>query len=213
MSRHTLADGIASKLTEEIVGKRIDPGVELDEIRLAERFGTSRTPVREALRQLAASGLVELRSHRAPIVSFIDRQRIGEMFDAMTELEALCAARAARSMTPTERRALERLHHDMGAVMRAGDVARYRLGNLDFHGLIYEGCGNRYLRDLALATRARLAPYRGVQLEAPARLSRSWSEHDGIVSAILRAEAQLAAERMRDHLALTREALEAMASA
>ncbi len=153
MGRHTLADTIIYALTEEIVGKRIAPGSELDESRLAERFGASRTPVREALRQLAASGLVDLRPHRTPMVAVIDEKRIGEMFEVMAELEALCAARAARLMPPAARAALERHHQMMGVAMRAADVDAYRRGNLAFHALIYEGADNQYLRDLALSTR------------------------------------------------------------
>lgn len=203
MKRHTLADTIVYALTEEIVGKRLPPGAELDEGRLGERFGASRTPVREALRQLAASGLVALRPHRAALVASIDDRGVAEMFDVMAELEALCAARSARAMEPAQRRELEALHRQMAVAMRDGDVQRYRTGNLEFHGLIYDGSGNRYLRDLAASTRGRLAPYRGAQLEAPARLAMSWAEHDAIVTAIMRANAPLAAELMRAHLTQT----------
>ncbi len=212
MGRHTLADTIIYALTEEIVGKRIAPGSELDESRLAERFGASRTPVREALRQLAASGLVDLRPHRTPMVAVIDEKRIGEMFDVMAELEALCAARAARLMPPAARAALERHHQMMGAAMRAADVDAYRRGNLAFHALIYDGADNQYLRDLALSTRERLAPYRGAQLEAPSRLAKSWAEHDAITAAILRGEAERAAACMRQHLTVTREAVATIAT-
>ena len=89
MTRQTLADSIVYALTDEIISKRLLPGCELDEGRLAQRFGASRTPVREALRQLAASGLVGLRPHRAPLVAKLDPGLVGEMFEAMAELEAL----------------------------------------------------------------------------------------------------------------------------
>lgn len=207
----TLTDLIVFSLTEDIVANRLLPGHSLDEGRIGQRFGVSRTPVREALRQLAASGLVQLRPHRAPLVAHVDEKSLGEMFDVMAELEALCAARASLAMTPIERSNLERHHVAMGDVMRTADVMLYRAGNVTFHTLIYEGAHNAYLAELALSTRERLAPYRGAQLEATDRLARSYSEHDAILTAILRGQAQHAADLMRDHLSNTRVQLALMA--
>jgi len=189
MQTPTLADTIVFALTDDIVGARLPPGEALDEATLGRRFGASRTPVREALRQLAASGLIQLRPHRAPIVAFIDEQRIVEMFDVMAELEALCVARASLSMSPDQRTALTRQHQSMGAAVRAGDVGSYRAGNVVFHSIIYDGANNAFLQELAQSTRKRLAPYRGAQFEAPSRLARSYAEHDAILLAILRGEA------------------------
>jgi len=210
MPKSTLADVIVYALTDEIVGKLLPPGAELDESRIGLRFGASRTPVREALRQLAASGLVVLRPHRTPLVAAVDERRIRDMFDVMAELEALCAARAALAMTADQRAALMAHHQAMGAAMRGGNVKDYRAANVEFHALIYEGTGNAYLRDLAQATRVRLAPYRGAQLEAPARLAKSHAEHEAIVNAILRAEADRAADLIRAHLSMTHDAVAAL---
>lgn len=210
MSRHTLTDTIVFALTEDIVAHRLTPGHALDEARIGQRFGASRTPVREALRQLAASGMVELRPHRTPTVTRVNDDRLRDMFDVMAELEALCAIRASTAMTPLERRALEQHHETMGQAMRAGDVVAYRLGNATFHAMIYEGAHNDYLRELALATRERLAPYRGAQLEAPERLARSHREHDAILTAILRGQGAIAADLLREHLGNTRAQLASM---
>lgn len=204
MGPQTLTDEIVFALTADIVAHRIAPGDALDEARIGARFGASRTPVREALRQLAASGMVELRPHRAPLVARVDDTKLIEMFDVMAELEALCAARAAAAMTAAERLALDRHHAGMSEDMRRGDVAAYRAGNTTFHGLIYDGAHNDYLRSLTRSTRERLAPYRGAQLEAPERLARSHREHGEIVTAILRGEAEKAASAMRAHLSATR---------
>jgi DNA-binding GntR family transcriptional regulator len=208
MHKPTLADTIVFALTDEIVGGHLRPGDVLDEATLGQRFGASRTPVREALRQLAAGGLIELRTHRAPIVALIDERGLADMFDVMAELEALCAARACISMSTDQRVAFEQQHLTMAAAMKSGDTAAYRAGNVEFHQMIYDGAANGYLRDLAHATRIRLAPYRAAQLEAPERLARSYAEHGTIVAAILRGDHQVVADLMRQHLALTREALE-----
>ncbi len=145
----TLTDLIVFSLTEDIVANRLLPRHALDEGRIGQRFGVSRTPVREALRQLAASGLVQLRPHRAPLVAHVDEASLGEMFDVMAELEALCAARASQARTPIERRNLEQHHAAMGDAMRTADVMMYRAGNVTFHTLIYGGAHNAYLAELA----------------------------------------------------------------
>lgn len=209
-AQQTLTDAIVFALTDDIAAKRLAPGDMLDESRLGQRFGASRTPVREALRQLAASGMVELRPHRTPLVARIDDKRLRDMFDVMAELEALCAGRASIAMKPAQRQRLETHYNAMGSAMRSGDVAAYRAGNTVFHTLIYEGAGNDYLRDLALATRERLSPYRAAQLESPERLALSHREHGGILTAIQRGEAARAGELMREHLSNTQVQLTSM---
>jgi DNA-binding GntR family transcriptional regulator len=208
MKRPTLADSIVAKLSDDIVSKRLEPGLELDEGRIGERFGASRTPVREALRQLSAIGLVELKAHATPRIARVDEVRLQEMFDVMAELEALCALRAASAMSPSQRRSLERHHARMGETVRAGDIRQYRSDNITFHELISEGACNGYLREVTIATRTRLGPYRGAQLEAPARMAASYSEHEAILTAILRADGLRAAQLMRAHLATTRDAID-----
>ena len=130
------------------------------------------------------------------------------MFDVMAELEAMCAQRCCTSMRAAQRHELEELHRTMALSVRNSDVAAYRLGNIAFHGLIYEGANNAYLKQLARMTRERLAPYRGVQLEVPARLAHSYAEHEAIVIAILRGDQTGAATAIRQHLAVTHETLE-----
>ncbi len=210
MKPSTLTEIIIYALTDDILARRLSPGDAIDEGRIGQRFGASRTPVREALRQLAASGLVELRPHRTPLVVRMDNDRLADMFDVMAELEAMCAARACLAMTPAERLALERQHRDMQAALREGDVNAYRTGNVAFHALIYEGAHNAYLHELAITTRERLAPYRAAQLERPERIAQSYREHEAILTAIQRGEAARAADLMREHLANTRHQLGAM---
>ena len=206
----TRTDEIVNRLTQSIITKRFAPGMALDEISLAQDFSVSRTPIREALRQLAASGLVELRPHRAPIVAIADEVRLSDMFDIMAELEALCASRACQHMSADERHALESHHRMMGDMMRRADMNAYRQANLAFHAMIYDGAHNSYLRELALGTRERLAPHRGVQLEMPERLATSYAEHGEIVTAVLQGDAIKAALAARQHLDLTRRTLRNM---
>jgi DNA-binding GntR family transcriptional regulator len=212
VTKNTLTDKIVSQLTQDIVSKRLAPGEALDEMRLGQRFGASRTPIREALRQLSASGLVELRPHRAPLIMATDLVQLRDMFDVMAELEALCAMRSCTRMTAQQRHELDAHHRAMAVAVRDGDVEAYRQGNVTFHAILYEGAHSPYLKHLALGTRQRLAPHRGVQLEAPARIAQSYAEHDEIVSAILRGDEFHAGEAIRKHLMVTQETLSEMAA-
>ena len=102
--RKTRAEELRLQLADEIVRGAFVPGAALDETTLARRFDVSRTPVREAIRMLAASGLVEVRAHRAAVVARPGAEQLAGMFEVMAELEALCAGFAAERMTSLERR-------------------------------------------------------------------------------------------------------------
>jgi DNA-binding GntR family transcriptional regulator len=202
----TRAETLAQLLADEIVAGRLAPGTPLEEVPLAAAHGVSRTPVREALRRLESSGLVETRRRRGAVVARPEPKRLREIFAVMAELEAICAAACARAMRPADRRELEALHKRMAAMVRGADLAGYRMANVAFHQALYAGTCNGYLAELAADTRRRLAPFRAAQLEAPDRMRRSHAEHGAILTAILRGEADEAARVMREHLALTEAA-------
>ena len=186
----TRSDALGTALAERIVSGRLPPGQRLDEQLLAAEFGVSRTPVREALRRLVATGLVELRSRRGAVVSCPDAERIRESFEVLAELEALCARWAAHRMTPRERAGLGALHRDMAAMVRDSNRAGYSAANLNLHGLVYAGAHNHRLAEVAADTTRRLAPFRGAQFNGPQRLGRSYAEHARAVDAILCADAE-----------------------
>lgn len=196
----TTVEEMARTLADEIIRGVLVPGTRLDEGGLGERFGVSRTPVREALGHLSAMGLVARPPNRRAIVAPITDQRLTEMFEAMTELEASCARLAASRMTAGERRALDALHQGTKVLVRRGAQEEYELVNRRFHGLLYDGCHSGYLRDLAVATRNRCSPFRRAQFRLDGRLHHSWDEHDAIVRAILRGDGEAAAQAVRAHL-------------
>ncbi|MEX0758780.1 MAG: GntR family transcriptional regulator, partial [Tistlia sp.] len=123
--RQRLADRVRLELEREIVVGDLAPGVRLDEVGLAERYAVSRTPVREALMQLAASGLVEMRPRQGALVAAIGTFQLAEMFEVMSELEALCARLAARRMTPRERDGLAALHAACAPYLDGADADGY----------------------------------------------------------------------------------------
>jgi DNA-binding GntR family transcriptional regulator len=205
IARQTLAETLRLQLADEIVRGALQPGTPLDETELARRFTVSRTPVREAIRLLASSGLVETPAHRSAVVARPSTERLAGMFEVMAELEALCASLAAERMTGADRLGLERAHEDLRALIHAGDPQRYHEINEAFHGVIYAGAHNGHLAELTLATRVRVSPYRRAQFRNLGRLAKSHVEHDRVVVAILRGDRDGAAAAMRSHIATVSE--------
>lgn len=207
--RKTLAEELRLQLADEIVRGILPPGTSLDETELAARFNVSRTPVREAIRLLAASGLVKAPAHRAAVVAKPNAEQLGGMFEAMAELEALCAGFAAERMTGVERRGLEEIHEQLRALIQSGDPQHYHEVNEAFHGGIYSGAHNEYLAELTLSTRVRVQPFRRAQFRNLGRLAKSHIEHDRVVQAILRGERAAAASAMHAHILKVRDEYDA----
>jgi DNA-binding GntR family transcriptional regulator len=202
----TRAENIRQLLADEIVRGRLPPGLPLDEANIARKFGVSRTPVREAIRQLEATGLAEARPRRGAVVAAMTRERLDEMFFMMLELEALCAREASTHMTPSERQALASLQQLGSGIAEAADAVAYGRHNLAFHDLIYVGSHNAYLTEMTLGVRKRLAPFRQAQFDGPGRLLGSHLEHGLIVAAILSGDRIGASEAMRAHISVVRDA-------
>lgn len=207
----TRAEELRLQLAEDIVHGRLHPGTPLDEQALAERFQVSRTPVREAIRELAASGLIDAPPHRAAVVAHPSGDRLKQMFDIMAELEALCAGFSAEKMTLQERQELQSMHASLAGLVRTGDEQKYKELNEAFHAAIYAGSHNEYLVELTLATRQRVLPFRRAQFHKFGRLALSYEEHDKVVTAILRGEREAAASHMRAHILTVEVAYESYA--
>ncbi len=209
----TRADRLVRALSDEIVSGRLGPGVRLDEQSLADRFGLSRTPVREALGQLAAIGLVEKRPHRGVVVANFTLERMTHMFELMAELEALCARLATRRMSPHAKAALEEEHLATAILAERGDFEGYEAANRAFHRAIYDGSANPVLVEATEDARRRLSPFRRAQFHLEGRIARSFAEHGGVVAAVLAGDEEAAYARMRDHLLIVQDASTAFVAA
>jgi DNA-binding GntR family transcriptional regulator len=202
----TLASRLRASIGDDIVRGVLGPGVALEEAELARRFNVSRTPVREAIRLLVASGLVEARPHRSAVVARPSEAQLLNMFEALRELEVVCAGLAAERISATERADLKRIHAELLPVVRSGDPQRYHEVNESFHAAIYHAAHNDYLERLTLETRARISPFSRAQFRALGRLAKSHAEHDMIVKAILSGNREQAAAAMRKHIESVYEA-------
>jgi DNA-binding GntR family transcriptional regulator len=204
----TRTDRIAAAIADAIAAGEFLPGARLDEQALAGRYGVSRTPIREALRQLGTTGLVEVRPRRGAVVAALNAAQLSELFVAMGEIEATCARLAAQSMSPIERRRLAALHDAMGGLARAGDAAGYARANVGFHGAIYAGAHNGVLAEFAAGLRRRVQSYRQAQFQVVGRLPRSHAEHGAVVAAVVAGRPDEAHAAMLHHVNLVETTVE-----
>src|SRR5690554_3370849 len=189
MNIHAKADGqrklnVRDSIEQDIVTGHYGQGDRLDEATLAARYGVSRTPVREAIIQLSALGLVEVIPHKGAFVTRRGISDLVEMFEVAGELEAMCVRLASRRIQPEQ---LERLTEAQEACVRAEEQGlpdEYYYANELFHQLIYEASGNAFLARQANSLQLMLKPYRRLQLRTPGRIKRSLAEHATILEGI-----------------------------
>lgn len=194
------ADALRFALEADIVTGVFKPGERLDEQTLADRFGVSRTPLREALGQLAATGLVTLLPRRGAFVASLGFRDVIERFETMAALEAMAGGLAARRIDAAGRRALQAALEECRAEAADGDSDTYYLANERFHHVIYVEARNRFLGDEARRLHMRLKPYRRLQLRAGARVATSLAEHERIVQAIVSGDTPAAERELRAHI-------------
>lgn len=199
------ADAIAEELEELIFNGTFSDGDRLDEVRLAEQFGVSRTPLREAFQRLALSGLVELVPRRGAFVRQPGPIELMEMFEVMAEIEAVCGRLAALRISDAALDDLRDANEKCQAAVDAGNPDAYYLENERFHRTIYRESGNGFLAQEAYKLHKRLKPFRRQQLRFRGRMSQSMAEHEAIVDALAQGAQDGAAEALRDHVAVQGE--------
>lgn len=198
--KQSRATELRDLIEEAIVTGIFAPGQRLDEVTLAARFNVSRTPVREALRQLEATELVEIRPHRGASVKVIAIPEMLHMFEVMAELEGMCARLAARRRSEAQLRDLEAAHAACVATLESDDSDEYYYANATFHKLLYAASGNSYLSRLATTLQTRLKPFRRLQLRVPGRMQSSSEEHAAIVAALRAGDASSAEQLAEMHV-------------
>ena len=203
----TSTDRVRQALEKEIFTGQLRPGEKLDEEALAQRFKVSRTPVREAILQLVTAGLVDKRARQGAVVAPFNLHSMVQMFEIMSEIEALCCKFAARRMTDKERQSLRDIHVDLTRHCTELDLDAYYEANRRFHEAIYAGSHNPYLEDMARGLFVRLTPYRRYQLNRPERIEESCAEHGAIIDAIAASDTELAQQLMRKHVSIQAEVL------
>jgi DNA-binding GntR family transcriptional regulator len=203
--RMRAASEIVAAVEKQILSGALLPGQRVDEMALASSFGVSRTPVREAVLELAALGLVEQRAHKGAFVADVTLEDIFDVYEVLAELEGLCARLAARRMSDTERRELRALHDEMGTLVAPQHRERYIEFDYRFHGLLINAARNGALRDHISLCMRRIAPVRRTSMEMAHDLAAAYAEHEALVAAVLAGDGAKAERIMSEHVALRAE--------
>ncbi|UAK23279.1 GntR family transcriptional regulator [Sphingomonas nostoxanthinifaciens] len=189
----------ANLLRRMILAGELAPGEPLREVALSEQFGTSRTPVREALRTLAAEGLVTLLPNRTVQVSHLDEQAASEVFTVLGALESLAARLACERMTPEQMEILSELQDDLEDYYASKDRPRYLEANRLIHELIVESSANAALILAWRLLLPRAERARHVSTLDHARWEAAFEEHKHIHRALLARDGRTVTKLMEDH--------------
>ena len=199
------ADQIANTLEQLVFAGEFEDGERLDELKLAEQFSVSRTPIREALQVLVSSGMAEQIPRRGVFIRQPRPVELMEMFEAMAEIEASCGRLAAKRMRDADLGALAEANNRCQEAVNGADSDSYYAENEVFHQIIYRGAANSFLEKQALRLQNRLKAYRRVQLKFRGRMVQSMSEHLQILNALENGNAERAATVLRSHVAVQGE--------
>ncbi|WP_127143571.1 GntR family transcriptional regulator [Pelagibacterium montanilacus] len=189
-------------LEDDILSGALRPGDRLDEQALARRFSVSRTPVREALRHLASSGLVEIRRNQGAMVRSLTTGELVEMFQVLAEMQGLAARLCARRMSRSKVKELRQLNEACERYADRDEHVQFFAANTEFHDAIERGAQNSFLMEENAKLAKRLRAYRWHMTFQPRRMSNSVEEHFRIVEAIERGDEEAAHKLMRAHVDL-----------
>lgn len=207
IAQTALYQEVAERLRQRIFAHELQPGVRIDEQALTVDYGISRTPLREALKVLAAEGLVTLKPRRGCFVTEISEQDLDEIFPLMAILEGRCALEATAKAQAREIAGLERIHRQLESFAANRQIDRFFETNQEFHARIQEMAGNRWLRQTVQDLRKVLKLTRLLSLSIEGRLEQSLVEHEKILAAMKAGDGLSAQSAMHDHILSVRQAL------
>ena len=207
LNNRPLYEDVADKLREQIFSKHLLPGSWLDEQSLADQFGISRTPMREAIKVLASEGLVTIKMRRGAYVTEVFRSDLEQIFTILSLLEGQAAKEAATKASEAQLNLLDHLHHRLETAAADRDIEQFFEINVKFHELIQEIAGNRWMNGVIADLRKVLKLHRRDSLTNTGRLQNSLLEHREILRALLKRDEAAAESAMQKHLANGLEAV------
>jgi DNA-binding GntR family transcriptional regulator len=194
------AKRIETALLEEISAGELAPGTRLDEVSLAERFGVSRTPIREVLNRLTAQGIVVTGEKRGVFIAEYSREELSQILEAMHEIEAACARIASQRLSLLSRTEIETAQAQCITAAEKGDRTGYLRANEAFHMAIYAATGNPYMAEIASEFRRRTGPFRSKKFENREDLIASAKSHQELIDNIFSEDSATASNGMRSHM-------------
>ena len=199
LSTRALYEEVAELLRQRIFSRALEPGSWIDELRIAEELGISRTPLREALKVLAAEGLVTMKVRRGAYVTEVSEQDLRDVYHLLALLESDAAAVVATTATDAQLTDLQALHQELENAVTDRD--RFFTINERFHMRLLALANNRWRDQMVGDLRKVMKLNRHNSLFKSGRLQESLAEHRAIVAALVARQASEAAERMRQHFA------------
>ena len=200
VARATLHDQLVERLRDLIIEGELDPGARVPERALCERFGVSRTPLREALKVLASEGLLELLPHRGATVARLTAHDLDEMFPVMGALEALAGALACARITDQEMAELRALHYQMVLHHTRAELPEYFRLNQAIHELIMDAARNATLSRMYRGLAGRIRRARYVANMSQARWDQAVREHEAILAALEKRDGPALGRLLEEHL-------------
>lgn len=197
LAPRALYEEVAELLRQRIFRRELEPGSWIDELKLAEEYGISRTPLREALKVLAAEGLVTMKVRRGAYVTEVSEKDLADVYHLLSLLESDAAGVVAVTANDEQRKELRALHQELEAAV--SDRERFFAVNETFHLRLLEMADNRFRLQMVTDLRKVMKLNRHSSLFKTGRIGESLAEHRAIMAALDQGDRQLAMQRMREH--------------
>lgn len=209
---HSLEESVYFTLEEEILSGKLKEGETLAEISLSKRLGVSRTPLRAAIHRLAEEGLVNVTPNRGATVRGVSRDDLIDIYKIRMRLEGLASAEAAQKISDEDLASLSESVELSRFYIRKNDSERLKELDSEFHNIIYRASGNRLLSKILSELHRNIRAYRKISLSVPARIEKSVDEHEQILDAISRHDADEADRLTKEHISAALDNLLAVSS-
>ena len=196
-----LYEEVAERLRQRIFNRELEPGSWIDELKIADELGISRTPMREALKVLAAEGLITMKVRRGAYVTEVSDKDLSDVYHLLSLLESDAVAVVAERASDEQLKDLERLHQELEVAGRDPERQRERFFQINeqFHMRLLDIANNRWRNQMVSDLRKVMKLNRHNSLFKSGRLQESLQEHRAIMAALLERNPALAAQRMREH--------------
>lgn len=212
LENRTLREQVADHLRREILAERLPPGSELGEVALARSLGISRGPLREALGQLAAEGLVRIVPRRGAVVRRLSRQEFIDAYQVREALESLAIKLAVPLLTQAEKEELHAMCEQMEKAAAADDVDGFFEINRQFHARLVHASGNQKLEEVHGQLVAQMAGLMKKSVELRGGTQQSAAEHRAILAAVDAGDPDRAARLLEEHIEVPQRVLRSFAS-
>ncbi len=197
LAPRALYEEVAELLRQRIFKRELEPGAWIDEVKIAHEYGISRTPMREALKVLAAEGLVTMKVRRGAYVTEVSEQDLAEVYHLLSLLESDAAAVAATRASDAELRELQTLHKELEGAVRSRE--KFFAVNERFHMRLLEIAGNRWRNQMVADLRKVMKLHRHNSLFKSGRIEESLAEHRLVMKALEKRDGAAAQQRMQEH--------------